>query len=219
MNLSYPFCSHISYLPLHNKLLPKCTNWKQHTFIISQLPWARIQAWLYCVHLPQGFSWTEIKVSSGLWFKWDLKKEKKKKKTCFYVHGTAFQHLVLCGQLNLGSQMLTAVGCRPPSGPGHIGQSIVAASSLCSPRSQWREPASNMEVTVFCHLILEEVSPDLCHSLLVASLSLGSDMLEGREEHKALSQEGVPLQAPRKLSQPQLPHRGPQSWLDSNKAE
>ena len=148
-----------------------------------------------------------------------FKKGKKKKKTCFYVHGTAFQHLVLCGQLNLGSQMLTAVGCRPPSGSGHIGQSIVAASSPCSPRSQWREPASNMEVTVFCHLILEEVSPDLCHSLLVASLSLGSDMLEGREEHKALSQERVPLQAPRKLSQPQLPHRGPQSWLDSNKAE
>lgn len=141
------------------------------------------------------------------------------KKTCFYVHGTAFQHLVLCGQSNLGSQMLTAVGCRPPLGPSHTGQSIMAASSPCSPRSQWREPTSNMEVTVFCHLILEEVSPDLCHSLLVASLSLGSDMLEGREEHKALGQEGVLLQAPRKLNQPQLPHRGPQSWLDSNKAE
>ena len=135
MNSSYPFCSHISYLPLHNKLLPKCTSWKQHTFIISQLLWARIQARLYCVHSPQGFSWAEIEVSSGLWFKWDFKKKNKKQKTCVYVHGTAFQHLVLCRQLNLGSQMLTAVGCRPASGPSHIGQPIVAASSPWSPRT------------------------------------------------------------------------------------
>lgn len=143
----------------------------------------------------------------------------KKKKNCFYVHGTAFQHLVLCRQLNLGSQMLTAVGCRPASGPSHIGQPIVAASSPWSPRSQWREPTSNMEVTVSRRLILEEVSPDLCHSLLVGSLSLGSDLLERREEHKALGQEAMSLRAPGEVSQPQLPHRGPQSWLDSNKAQ
>ena len=76
-----------------------------------------------------------------------------------------------------------------------------------------------MEVTVSRRLILEEVSPELCHSLLVGSLSLGSDLLERREEHKALGQEAVSLRTPGEVSQPQLPHRGPQSWLDSNKAQ
>lgn len=125
----------------------------------------------------------------------------KKKKKLPLRSWDCFQHLVLCGQLNLGSRVLTAVGFRLPLCPGHIGLSIMAASSPCSPRSQWREPTSIMEVTVFCHLILEEVSPDLCHSLLVGSLSLGSDMLEGREKPKALGQEAVFTPGPRK-SQP-----------------
>lgn len=181
-----------------------------HIYHLTAGPGSRLA---FTVSTPQGFSWAEIEVSAGLWFKWDFKK-----KNCFYVHGTAFQHLVLCRQLNLGSQMLTAVGCRPASGPSHIGQPIAAASSPRSPRSQWREPTCNMEVTVSRPPNPEEVSPDLCHSLLVGSLSLGSDLLERREETRPWARRQCHL-GPWRSQPTTASPRGPQSWLDSNKAQ
>lgn len=117
---------------------------------------------------------------------------------------------------------LTATGHRPPWVPCYIGLSITAACfiNVFKPRRQRRQPTSNMEVKILCNLFLEEVSPGLCQSLLVGGKSPGLAKPQGvRVTQGHGIRKWWSLWALWEASGPQVPLRGAQSRLDSNKAE